>query len=193
MVSMPAHPTSVNTLMPGDAEAILRLRLLIARAANRDSLAWWDDESLSASAQFLLERLFSVAPPLAARSLALRAAWTRHVAALAAFQRAAHLYRLDSDNQDELALRDVPRLPIPYPDAPIKDMQQLRRSLLELTGQPIVSKTVREAAGHGLEIALPPRPPGVSLWLHRARTLAWAYLEGSPGQAVFPFIMEQPA
>jgi hypothetical protein len=38
------------------------------------------------------------------------------------------LYRLDADNADGLALRDVPLLPVPYPEAPITTMDALRRS-----------------------------------------------------------------
>ena len=38
---------SGHDLLGGDESLILRLRLLIARAANKDSLAWWEDESLT--------------------------------------------------------------------------------------------------------------------------------------------------
>ena len=75
-----------------DAHTILRLQLLVARAANKDSQAWWDDESLTPHAGFLLERIFPMAPTLAAKSLALKAAAARHRVACAGHENALHLY-----------------------------------------------------------------------------------------------------
>jgi len=173
-----------------DGQTILRLRLLIARAANRDSLAWWDDEALTAPAGFLLERLFPVAPPLAARSLALRAAFARHEGACTDIGGALHLYRLDADNADGLALRTVPLLPVPYPEAPITRTDALREHLIALLGQPVQVKIVQRRNGGAMQIAIPPCPAGVWASLHRAKSFAWAYLEGAPGQPVFPFVAE---
>jgi hypothetical protein len=174
----------------GDLHMILRLRLLIARAANRDSLAWWDDEALTAPAGFLLERLFPVAPPLAARSLALRAAFARHEGACTDIGGALHLYRLDADSADGLALRTVPLLPVPYPEAPIITTDALREHLIALLGQPVQVKSAQRRNGGALQITIPPCPAGVWASLHRARSFAWAYLEGAPGQPVFPFVAE---
>lgn len=174
----------------GDLQTILRLRLLIARAANRDSLAWWDDEALTAPADFLLERLFPVAPSLAARSLALRAAQARHQSACAGIEGALHLYRLDADNADGLALRDVALLSAPYPEAAIPSMDALREGLTALLGQPAQAKVVQRRNGGALLITIPSCPAGVWAPLHRARSFAWTYLEGAPGQPVFPFIAE---
>jgi len=67
--------TSADNLTSEDARTILGLRLVIVRAANRDSLAWWDDESLTPHARFLLGRIFPMAPPLAARSLPMAPLW----------------------------------------------------------------------------------------------------------------------
>jgi len=172
-----------------DAHLVLSLRLLIARAANRDSLAWWDDESLTLHASFLLERIFPMAPPLAARSLALSAALARHQAACPG--QALHLYHLDADNQDRLALRFAPLLSIPVPEEPITTMDTLRQHLLNLTGAPALYTVLRWMDAHGLQIEISPTPAGVSPLLHRAQTLAWAYLEGEPGRPVFPFCLER--
>jgi len=180
---------STDNLTPKGMRTILGLRLLVARAANKDSLAWWDDESLTAHAGFLLERIFPMAPPLAARSLALAAALARHQAVCT--EKALHLYRLDPDNQDKLALRFAPLLPISVPEEPITTLEVLHQHLLDLTGEPAPYTVVRETIAHGLQIEPPPCPPGVSPLAHRARTLAWAYLEGAPGEPVFPFCLEQ--
>jgi hypothetical protein len=181
--------TSADTLTPEDVRTILQLRLLVARAANRDSLGWWDDESLTPPAGFLLERIFPMAPPLAARSLALAAALARHQAACPDGGRALYLYRLDPDNQDTLALRFAPLLAIPVPQEPITTLERLRQHLLDLARDPAPYTVVRETNAHGLEIDIPPCPAGVSSLAHRARTLAWAYLEGAPGEPVFPFCL----
>ena len=82
---------AAKTSIPAeDTRLILSLRLLIARAANKDSLAWWDDDSLADHTVFLLDRIFPIAPRLAGRSLALRAAVARHQVAVAAEERAVH-------------------------------------------------------------------------------------------------------
>lgn len=178
-----------EAVTPEDAQLILRLRLLIARAANSDSLAWWDDDTLTLHAEFLLERIFPMAPALAARSLALAAAAARHQAACPD-DSALHLYRLDADKQDELAVRSVPLLPIPLPADPITTMDALRQHLLDLVGEPAPYTVVRETSTHGLQVKAPSSPPYASPMVHRARTLAWAYLEGAPGEPVFPFCLE---
>jgi len=193
LIPVMARHTSTGNLTPEEAHTILGLRLLVARAANKDSLAWWDDESLTLPAGFLLERIFPVAPPLAARSLALAAALARHQAACSANNRALHLYRLDTDNQDKLALRFAPLLAIPVPEESITTLEALRQHLLNLTGEPVPYTVVRETNAHGLENDVPPCPAGASPLAHRARTLAWAYLEGAPGEPVSPFcVTTQP-
>jgi len=173
-----------------EAHAITGLRLLIARAANADSLAWWDDESLTPHATFLLDRLFPVAPPLAARSLALTAAMARHRAVMPEGMSALHLFRLDGDGLDSLAMRQVALLDIPFPTAPIPDIESLRRRLLELTGASIAYTVRRRSEARPLYIDIPPAPRGASPLLRRAQALAWAYLEGAPRVPVFPFCSE---
>jgi len=186
-----AEHTPTDNLTPEEIRTILGLRLLIARAASKDSLAWWDDESLTPHASFLLERIFPTAPPLAARSLALAAALARHQAACPANSEALHLYRLDADNQDKLVLRFAPLLAIPVPEEPITTLETLRQHLLDLTEEPAPYTVVRGTDARGLEIDIPPCPASVSPMVHRARTLAWAYLEGAPSEPVFPFCVEQ--
>jgi len=182
---------AAKTSIPAeDTRLILSLRLLIARAANKDSLAWWDDDSLADHTVFLLDRIFPIAPRLAGRSLALRAAVARHQVAVAAEERALHLFRLDTDNEDELAARQMELATIPMPEQPISTMGELRTQLMELTGEPATFRPVRQTMTRGLLIELPAAPAGVSVWRHRAQALAWAYLEGAHSQPVFPFILE---
>ena len=173
-----------------DAVSILQLQLLIARAASMDSLQWWDDASLTEEAGFLLDRLMPMAPLLAARSLALTAARERHEAACSVHKGALHLYRLDASNRDQLALRSVSLLSVPVPKEPIQTIEVLRQHLLNQLAAPLQHEIVRRLDGHGMQITLPPCPRGVPPMLHRARTLAWAYLDGALQQPVFPFLLE---
>lgn len=171
-------------------QLILRLRLLIARAGNQDCLAWWDDQSFTTPAGFILDRTFPAAPRMAARSLALIAAFDRHEAACAGDGQALHLFRLDPDNQDRLALRFERWDDVPVPDEPITSMGHLRQHLLDVLGAPMPGKVVRRDQAGGLLLAIPPCQPGQEPMLHRAKTLAWAYLTGGPGQPVFPYCLE---
>jgi hypothetical protein len=166
-----AEHTSIDNLTPQEVHTILGLRLLIARAANKDSLAWWDDESLTPHA-------------------GLTAALARHQAACPADDGVLHLYRLDPDNRDKLALRFAPLLSVRVPQEPITTLEILRQHLLDLTGKPPSHTIIRETDSHALRIEIPPGPVGVSPLAHRARALAWAYLEGAPGEPVFPFCLE---
>jgi hypothetical protein len=189
MVSATTESSFGKILPASDAATILRLRLLIARAANKDSLHWWDDDSLSEAAGFILGRTFPTAPTLAARSLALRAAFARHQAVGGSHGRALHLYRLDPDNADRLVLEFWPLLDIPVRLEPIPTTAVLRQELLAITGQPMPYEVIAATANGGLHITMPKPLPEATL-LRRAQTLAWAYLEGGQGQPCIPYILE---
>lgn len=173
---------------PAQVRDILALRLLIARAANQDSLGWWDDESLTPAAAYLLSRLFPVSPGVAGKSLALRAALARH--GVACPRDGLHLYRLDADNRDKLALRFAPIERVPVPEEPIPTTEVLRDRLLELSESPQAYTVLRRTASGGLLIDVPPAPVDVPPMVHRAKTLAWAYLEGAQAAPLFPFCTE---
>jgi len=175
---------------PDDVRLILQLRLLIARAANLDSLGWWDDETFSKPAGFILDRVFPVLPMLAARSLALHAALRRHQAIESNGRGWLHLYRLDADNQDGLAIRFWPLQNLPVPEAPITSLHELRQHLLRLTGKSYPYTTGGTTRNGGLQIEPSPCPAGIEPIVHRACTLAWAYLEGTPGRTVIPCCLE---
>ena len=178
------------TMNDEDVESILAIRLLIARAGNRDSLGWWDDDSLSVSAEFVLQRMFPVEPPLAGRRLALEAAFARHQALAPADPHIVHLYRLDSDNRDRWATRFHMLESIPVPAKPIDAPDALRAGLIALTGKPMPYEVERHGPGATVKIVVPPGPADTDALLHRARTLAWAYLEARPGQCVIPYCAE---
>lgn len=188
MILQTTLPDIESLIDVADARAILQLRLLIARAANKDSLHWWEDDAFSTPARFILDRTFPGVPPLAARSLALRAAVARHQDACG--PNTLHLYRLDADNLDRLILEFWPLLQIPVPQAPITTLDALRQQLAALTGGPMPYSVVRPGQNGGLQIRVPPPPKTKLPMLHRAQTFAWAFLEGEPGRPVIPYSLE---
>jgi len=184
-----SHSRALTALSVDEARRIRTLQLLIARAANRDSLAWWEDEALTQQGAYILERSMSIIPELAARRLALVAASVRHETAFEQTSGRIHLFRLDADNADQLAFRDISLIEVDVPAEPITSIDVLSRHLEDLLGE-IKSYTVIAREGHRLRIGLTELPASVSPLMHRAETLACAYLEGKNGSPVFPYCLE---
>jgi len=178
---------NVNQLQQYDCQFILNLRLLISRAAQKDSLSWWEDESLTEAGSYLIERLFANAPDLAARKLALKAAYARHQAAFAEVDNALHLFHLDQDGKIELALRNVSLTSMKVPFDPIDTIDKLKSALLEILQDPPKIELVGERNRSRLEIELGVDDPQETP-IGRAKALAWAYLQGDMGKPVFPYI-----
>lgn len=66
-------------------------------------------------------------------------------------------------------------------------MDELRSRLLALCGRPMPYRVLHLSANGNLEIEIPPCPAGVQPLLHRAQTVAWAYLAGVKEKPVFPY------
>lgn len=170
-----------------EKNTLLGLRLLIARAAQKDSLSWWEDDSLTQAGGYLLERLFLADPGEAGRKLALEAAGTRYQAAFNGEANALHLFRLDKTGEVEHSLQGIRLSDIAVEPNPIPTIDGLRQALLALTGQPQPFQVIGERADHRLEIGLKTPTARLSV-LEIAKMLAWASLEGQPGQPIFPYI-----
>ncbi len=168
----------------------LRLCLAIARAGCKDSLAWWDDESLSEAGLFSLKRLFPRTFRSAAFQLALQSARTKHDGVLKAAQigNARHLLEASGEiAADELAatIDDLWSTLSP----PILDRAELRCRLESVGG------------------SLPALPPKLGAQLEGVvdmsgvlrglagpdvdKTMAAAYLLGDRGKLVLPFVRKQ--
>jgi hypothetical protein len=89
--------TEINT--------ILGHQLLIARAAQKDSLNWWENGSPTPSGQYFLERLFSININTTGRRQALEPAKVRHQAAFGSVNSSLDLFRLDQTAAIELSLQ----------------------------------------------------------------------------------------
>ena len=168
-----------------DAVRIQTFRLLIARAAQNDSLRWWEDDSLTDAGDYLLKRLFTNAPTLAGRKLALLAAHARHKAVFKDRPKAIHLFRLDTNGDVELALRGVSLESIQAPIDPIDTPDALRAALEKvLDEEPAISLEEPRSDG-SIEVRTPNQLSGP---LAIAEALSWAYLNGDREKPVFPYL-----
>jgi hypothetical protein len=168
-------------------DELLRLRLLIARAAQKDSLSWWEDESLTQAGNFLMERLFIMDTNEIARKLAMEAAKTRYRMAFGEYDPKLHLFQLDQRGQIEYELRDLRYSEIEIPVEPITSLNMLRQELLTITDTPMPYEIVGPGTYNQLEIRMKDASRKAPI-LEVAKTLAWACLESSPGKPVFPYI-----
>lgn len=177
----------MQSLSLAEKQQIVQLRLLIARAAQPDSLAWWEDDSLTPSGSFLLEKAFVFAPEEAGRTLALRAAGYRFQAAFAGEPDALHLFRLEPTGEVEYGLREVDVMKLKLPAQPIVSIEDLKQQLTGLAGSAPGYKVVSERAEHRIEIRLSDEADR-SNPLRLAQIFARAMLEGQPGAPLFPYL-----
>jgi hypothetical protein len=173
-------------LSPSSAKHSVSLALLIIRAGEKDSLKWWDDESLSEAGLFALSRVLPRNPRAAAVRLAYLAARERHRGVLvsAGVQGATTL--LDfvepalATSQEGASLVTVVR------DEPITSVDRLRTRLHELASE-VTAIEIPASSGEGLlDLSdfvgrAAPGPEG------RAALLAAGYLQGQVGKPVIPY------
>lgn len=166
---------------------IIQLRLFIARAAQEDSLRWWEDNSLTPSGEFLLDKIFVFDPTQAGRTLALQTAQSRYQAAFESMPEALHLFRLEPSGAVEYDLRDVDVMQADSPAGAISALDELKHHLTRIIETPPGYQVVSERADHRLEIRL--RNDHVRTDpLQLAQVFAWASLEGKPGAPLFPYL-----
>lgn len=170
-----------------DKLSLLQLCLLIARAAQKDSLGWWEDDSLTQAGGYVLNRLFPTDPIEAGRKLALEAAKTRYQAAIKGEDKLLHLFHLDETGEIEHGLHGLRLSEVDVPTEPITSLDVLRQSLIALVGEPPQFQIISERENHRLEIK-PHSPVSNPVILSLAKIFCWATLEGKPGQPVFPYI-----
>lgn len=172
--------------------SLIALRLLIIRAAQKDGLRWWEDESLTQAGGFLVEKLFLMDTAETARKLAMEAARTRYRMAFGEDKNRLHLFQLDRTGQVEYDLREKRFTDVEMPTEPITTTEALRKKLLALTGQPMVYEKVGESSMNSeLEIRIKGFSAQMSP-LELAKTLAWASLESQPGKPLFPYVQWKP-
>jgi hypothetical protein len=172
---------------------ILDLRLLIARAGERDSLAWWDSHALTEQGQWALRRLYPRYAAYAGARLAMEAATILHSKALG--QRpAVTLFSLGADldarvmRQLDLRRMDDEPLDIPLPIRSLDELQARLSQVVELTDDDL--KKARTAVnGHLVESG---EVTEADVWSAGelgtiTRRLAVAYLHADDKRLVVPY------
>ena len=166
---------------------LLNIRLLIARAGQKDRMRWWEDDSLSDAGAYLLERLFPFAPHVHGRKLALAAAKARHMVVFADNPSIQYLYHLGIDGEIEYALSRISLDDIDVPGESIDTTEKLRQHLVDLIGEPPQKLKINKPL---VDRRLPVQLSQDATMEQRINALAWAYLQGAPEQPVFPFLQE---
>ncbi len=181
----------LRTLTLAEAELIVRLRLLVVRAAQPDSLRWWDDRSLTVEGGYLTERLFSRRPRLAAAQIAMATARARHWAAIPKTPKAVHLFDFGDDLEYELEAVALDEAWIPAEPFATQDALLLAvgRVIPDGTGYSTSYSGQGDEHTGALEIQIsvdadPTLKPPVA----QAAALALAYGVGGPDRPVFPYL-----
>ena len=173
---------------------ILDLRLLIARAGERDSLAWWDSHALTDGGQWVLGRLYPRHAAYAGARLAIEAAAIVHREAVG-HRPAVTLFSpgVDPDARvmRQLELRRLDGEPLTIPP-PIRSADELRAQLNQVAGLTDEDlATVNSAAvnGHLVELgAVTARDLRTTDALQTlARQLAAAYTRSEYGRLIVPY------
>jgi len=152
---------------------------LIARAGERDSLQWWDDDALTTNGDYVLPRLFPRRPKQVALKMAWRSALEKHrgVIESTGVRRFTTIFDVA-----EAEIESVTPLSRAFGE-PIPSVDELRRHL--------------EAFLPNIGDATPPKPYGAGLIdltesadspSNALLNLVAAYLLGDKAQPVFPFL-----
>lgn len=176
----------MTTQSNDDSIRILQLRLTVARAAQRDSLSWWDDAVLTPEADLLLRRLFPRSGTHAAWTLALRAARARHEVVLAAWPHAHHLFSFGVDVENHLDEIMRARKTVDTPPNPIRSRAELATELRAIATEPTTLSVQTTESDRTIQLgdevtSLPD--------VDRAIALAWAYTVPDTASLVVPFYL----
>lgn len=174
-------------LEAGSTSTVLGLCLLIVRAGCRDSLVWWDDDSLTEAGLFSLKRLFPQTYRIAAVRLGLAAARSRHDGMLNAsgITGAQHLLDLLEPAGPIDFLAQLDRVPFDF-WSPIPDRNSFQQRLEAVAGPlPSVPSGVAAALQGLVDLSevLPKHEATVGV----AKMMAASYLLGDRGRLVLPY------
>jgi hypothetical protein len=183
--TIPSTSTRPKLLAPTEAETILRLRLLVARAAQPDSLNWWNDRSLTPEGSYVAERLFWMRPRLAAAKIAMVSGQARLWDAVQHTPDTVHLFDLGEMIEHELRLFPLGEAMIPA--APFTSVAQLRTDIGRLIGDQVGYQVLRRDESRAIEIRAVSEQV-VRLLVLWACACALAFCEGDIGQPVFPYL-----
>ena len=174
-------------MSPSLAKHSVSLALLIIRAGEKDSLKWWDDESLSEAGLFALSRVLPRNPRAAAVRLAYLAARERHRGMLASAGVQGATTLLDFAEPALATPLESASFVMAVRDQPITSVGQLRIHLHELASE-VTTIEMPAPSGEGL-LDLSDFPGRAAPGLEgRAALLAAGYLQGQVGKPVIPYL-----
>jgi hypothetical protein len=172
---------------------ILDLRLLIARAGERDSLSWWDSYALTEDGQWALARLYPRYADHAGARLAIEAAAIVHAKTIG-HRPAVTLFGLGADldarvmRQLDLRRMDDEPLTIAPPLHSTDELQTLLTQTVELTDDDLAVVRSAVVNGHLAELGAVTE---AGVWSDElvtiARRLAAAYTLSELGRLVVPY------
>lgn len=174
-------------MSPSSTERTVSLAFLIIRAGEKDSLKWWDDESLSEAGLFALSRVLPKNPKAAAVRLAYLAALERHRGMLASAGLRDASTLLDFVESALVAPLESTSFVTAVREEPITSVGQLRTLLQEVAPE-VTTIEIPAPPGDGLldlSDLLGRATPGPQA---RAALLAAGYLRGQVGKPVIPYL-----
>ena len=188
----------LKILSLAEAETILRLRVIVARAAQIDSLRWWDDRSLTPEGDFVTARLFPFRPRLAGAKIAVATARARHWEVVPRLPGVVHLFDLGDEIEYELAAVPLDESWIPAPlTTPKSFFAALAEAVPDGTGcsyegraDPASDADAGAGAGaSALKIGLSlDTDPALKPALAEAGALALAYNDAAMSRPLFPYL-----
>ena len=173
---------------------VLSLRVLIARAGEQDSLAWWESYALTEHGRWALGRLYPRHAAYAGAQLAIEAAIIVHREAIGR-RPAVTLFGLgvdlDAQVMRQLELRRMDGEPLTIPP-PIRSADELRAQLNQvapLTDEDLAAVNSAAVNGHLVELgAVPGRGLETAEALQTVtRRLAAAYTRSEYGRLIVPY------
>ena len=178
--SGPSENKAAEQRALGINKQVALIALLVARAGQKDSLGWWDDESLTDAGRFALTKIFPRNPGRAAVRLAFESARGRHAGVLAAAGVTQATTLLDLA---EASIEDIASASNPW-SAHIANLDEFRRQLLVLAPDAgTLTLPTPDLAG-----LLDLTACDTQTEAQEATTLAAGYLFGQKGKPVFPFM-----
>jgi hypothetical protein len=174
-------------LTQAEAETILRLRLIVARAAQTDCLHWWEDRSLTPEGDFMTTRLFFAQPRIAGAKTALGAARARHWDAIKRAPQVVHLFELGDAIEFELTPIPLEEnwIPAAFPD---KEAFYAELTRLIPEGAAFNVETGTDLAPETLKIRSTPDNFQLKPIMAEVGALALAYNGGRVNHPIFPYI-----
>lgn len=177
-------------------DLVLRLRLIVARAGEKDSLGWWDSDALSPAGAYVLQRIFPRSASWARIGLAIEAATIRHKVMLES-EPALSLFTLRAEWEHrvfaylERLRRERQAVPIP---GAIHSSSELAELLRESGGLRPDEFPAPEPEGlfepQVLQVGQIQNqaPPSAQEVLRLAKLLAASYTKGDKGRLLVPYI-----